>query len=70
MHLRKLIIEWIWISSPSVTNKVCLLYVCHAMNSVNPDLMFTAELEEDFPTRKLPTLNTEIWMTENENCMV
>ena len=34
----------------------------HAMESVNPDLKFEIELEEDFPEGKLPTLDTAIWL--------
>ena len=34
------------------------------MNSINPDLKFTTEVEEDFPTRRLPTLSFEIWSNE------
>ena len=36
-----------------------------AMNDVNPDLTFTAEVEEDFESRKLPTLDTNMWMEED-----
>ena len=35
------------------------------MNSINPYLTFTAEVETDFPTRKLPTLDTKLWMEED-----
>ena len=31
------------------------------MNSVNPDLKFTTEIESDFETQRLPTLSFEIW---------
>ena len=33
-----------------------------AMNGVNPDLTFTAEVEEDFPDKRLPTLDFSLWM--------
>ena len=33
-----------------------------AMNSVNPDLKFTTETQEDFPHERLPTLDFEIWI--------
>ena len=31
------------------------------MNSINPDLKFTTEIETDFKTGRLPTLSFEIW---------
>ena len=31
------------------------------MNSINPDLKFTTEIEEDFECLRLPTLSFEIW---------
>ena len=34
--------------------RVCL----PAINSINPDLVFTAEIPEDFPGNKLPTLDS------------
>ena len=36
-----------------------------AMNSINPDLKFTTETQEDFPNERLPTLDFEIWMEHN-----
>ena len=33
-----------------------------AMDSINPDLNFEIELEEDFPGQKLPTLDTNLWI--------
>ena len=36
-----------------------------AMNDINPDLTFTAEVEEDFSTKKLPTLDTVLWMKDD-----
>ena len=42
--------------------RVCLV----AMNSINPDLQFTVESQEDFPKERLPTLNFEIWMKDNK----
>ena len=38
--------------------RVCL----KAMNSVNSDLKFTTEAPEDFPRKRLPTLDFLIWM--------
>ena len=36
-----------------------------AMNHINPDLTFTAEVEEDFQDKKLPTLDMKMWMKED-----
>ena len=36
-----------------------------AMNSINPDLLFTVELREDFVDGKLPTLDCRIWYNED-----
>ena len=36
-----------------------------AMESINPDLKFVMELEEDFPNNKLPTLDTNLWMSQD-----
>merc|ERR1711954_64016 len=36
-----------------------------AMNHINPDLVFTTETQEDFSTERLPTLDFEIWISEN-----
>ena len=33
----------------------------YAMNSIFPGIEFTIELEEDFPNRRLPTLDCEVW---------
>ena len=35
------------------------------MNSINEDLTFTAEVAGDFPTKKLPTLDFNLWMKED-----
>ena len=36
--------------------------VCNpAMNAINPDLVFTTEVPEDFKNNKLPTLDFETW---------
>ena len=34
-----------------------------AMNSVNKDLVFTTETQEDFKSERLPTLDFEMWVT-------
>ena len=34
------------------------------MNSINPDLKFTTESQEDFETERLPTLDFEMWVTK------
>ena len=38
-----------------------------AMESINPDLRFTIELEADFHDKKLPTLDTNIWFSRPES---
>ena len=35
-----------------------------AMESINPDLKFVMELEEDFHNNKLPTLDTNLWISK------
>ena len=35
-----------------------------AMNDVNEDLTFTAEVESDFQNSKLPTLDYNLWMSK------
>ena len=42
-------------------SRVCV----SAMNSINPDLKFTTECQEDFPDGKLPTLDSAIWIDED-----
>ena len=42
-------------------SRVCV----SAMNSINPDLKFTTECQEDFPDGKLPTLDCAIWIDED-----
>ena len=38
--------------------------VCkEVMDGINPDLRFTVESEEDFPDRRLQTLDFETWAT-------
>ena len=37
--------------------------VCQpCMNSINPDLVFTVECEDDFPEKRLPTLDFYLWV--------
>ena len=36
-----------------------------AMNSINPDLRFTAELREDFEDHRLPTLDFKMWFDKD-----
>ena len=38
-----------------------------AMNIINNDLKFTTESQEDFEQERLPTLDFEMWMKENNN---
>ena len=44
-------------SREDITKREVLL----AMNSVNPDLKFTLEHENDFNNKRLPTLSFEVW---------
>ena len=37
-----------------------------AMNSINPDLRFTAELSEDFEDGRLPTLDFSLWLEKDQ----
>ena len=41
--------------------RVCL----PAMNSINPDLQFTVETQDDFERQRLPTLDFELWKEGN-----
>jgi hypothetical protein len=44
-------------------DKTSMVRVClQAMNSVNSDLSLTTEAPEDFPRKRLPTLEFVIWM--------
>ena len=36
--------------------------VSTVLNAMNPDLVFTAEIEEEFPNYKLPTLDVQLWL--------
>ena len=36
-----------------------------AMDSINPDLVFTTESQEDFENERLPTLDFEMWLTKD-----
>ena len=37
--------------------------VCQpCMNNINPDLVFTIECEDDFPEKRLPTLDFYLWV--------
>ena len=40
--------------------------VRNVMNSVYKDIRFTSEIEEDFDTRRIPTLDFEMWLEKNE----
>ena len=47
------------------TNNQRMARVCiDAMNSVNTDLQFTSESQEDFNHERLPTLDFELWLNE------
>ena len=48
------------------TNNQRMARIClQAMNSINPDLEFTVETEDDFENKRLPTLDFEIWQDQN-----
>ena len=36
------------------------------MNSINPDLQFTTETQEEFHHERLPTLDFEMWLDKNQ----
>ena len=42
--------------------RICL----PALNSINPDLRFTAEIPEEFQNQRLPTLDFELWLENNK----
>ena len=42
--------------------KYCANEIRKAMESINPDLKFTIELEQDFSDNKLPTLDLSMWL--------
>ena len=52
-----------WVEEDSLIErkKRTILEVNKAMNSINPDLKFTIENENDFENGRLPTLAFEIW---------
>ena len=35
-----------------------------AMHSINPDVQFTTETAEDYEQRRVPTLDTYVWIDE------
>ena len=39
--------------------------ILRAMNSINVDLQFTSETENDFDKKRLPTLSFELWSTSD-----
>ena len=48
------------------TNNQRMARICKdGMNSINPDLVFTTESQEDFPSERLPTLDFEMWISGN-----
>ena len=47
------------------TNKRMARLCLPAINSVNEDLVFTAEIPEDFEDKKLPTLDFYLWLEKN-----
>ena len=41
--------------------------VCNpAMNAINPDLVFTTEVQEDFKNERLPPLDFQAWISEDK----
>ena len=53
--------DWIEEDSKLNKNERSLNEILTAMNSINEDLKFTLEKEEDFDSKRLPTLSFEIW---------
>ena len=54
------------LKSKGETTNQRMARVCKdAMKSMNPDLTFTTESQEDFPTERLPTLDFEMWLENN-----
>ena len=48
------------------TSNARMVRVClPAINSINKDLVFTAEIPEEFPDNKLPTLDFFLWLEMN-----
>ena len=51
--------------SEGETSNQRMARICkEAMDSVNPDLVFTTESQEEFQNERLPTLDFEIWISE------
>ena len=48
--------------STETTNARMARLCLPAMNAINPDLVFTMEIPEDFPLCRLPTLDFEMWL--------
>ena len=45
------------------SNDERMIRICHPlMNSINPDLEFTAEIASEFANKRLPTLDFELWL--------
>ena len=45
--------------------KYCANEIRKAMETINPDLKFTLELEQDLSNKKLPTLDLSMWLKDN-----
>ena len=56
--------RWIEEDSKLDRKKRTMLEVNRAMNSINSDLKFTIENEDDFENKRLPTLSFEIWSSK------
>ena len=53
--------------SEGKTNNQRMARICKdTMNSINPDLVFTTESPEDVQNERLPTLDFELWMSDNK----
>ena len=52
--------------SPAKRKQKTSEQLCHAMNSIFPNIKFTVEVEEDFDNKRLPTLDTAIWIENSE----
>ena len=53
--------------SPETRKKKTSEELCKAMNSIFPNIRFTIEVEEDFESRRLPLLDTELWVEKSDS---
>ena len=51
---------------PADRRKKTSVELCKAMNSIFPNIKFTIEVEDDFESKRLPTLDTELWLDRSD----